>query len=174
MERLKFDPQKIEVVNIEKVKPNKWNPKQKNTNEYKKVKESIKKKGLRLPIIVRENEEHYEIIDGEQRYTASKELGYKKVIIYNEGKISDKEAKELTIWYQQQVPFDEIMLAEMIEEMTRMYDIKDLELPFDEKEIEELQQLVKFDWRNIEKNNLNPEDIELPKKNKCPNCGYEW
>jgi len=86
-------------VPIDQVRPNTWNPKDKNTEEYEKVKLSIQKR-IRQPIIVRETDTNsYEIIDGEQRWTACKELAFENVLVYNEGKVSDQEARELTIFF---------------------------------------------------------------------------
>jgi len=68
MERLIFNPEKLKLVEIDKVIPNSWNPKKKDTEEYKRIKLGIELKGLRLPIIVREMGTNFEIIDGEQRF----------------------------------------------------------------------------------------------------------
>lgn len=148
-----FDPKKIAIVPIEQVTPNTYNPKSKNTPEFEKIKEGIKLKGQRMPIVVRElkgSEENpglvYEILDGEQRYTAAKDLGFTEVLIYNEGPVSDKEARELTIWYQQQVPFNEIDLAGLVTNMLADYD--NIELPFTDKEIAHFKDLAEFNFDN--------------------------
>lgn len=166
---IKFDPSKIKVVGIDEVRPNSWNPKDKDTEEYKKILEGIRLKGLRLPIIVRENN-GFEILDGEQRWTACKELGFEKVIIYDEGQISDKEAQELTIWYQQQVPFNEIELAKVIKGLASQYN--DLELPFTEEQIQNYIKMEDFDWNQFNQE-TDSEKFE-PKKAKCPECGFEF
>jgi hypothetical protein len=140
--KIGFDPKKIKVVSVDSVRPNTWNPKSKGGAEFEKVKKSIETKGQRAyPIIVRENK-GYEIIDGEQRWTACKELGFKEVLIYDEGKVTDKEAKELTIWYQQQVPFDHLDLSYLITELKLEH--KDIELPYNELELEEMKKISEF------------------------------
>jgi hypothetical protein len=156
VERLEFKKEQIKEVNIDEVRPNTWNPKDKDTEDYRKVKRGIQLKGQRLPIIVRENN-GYEIIDGEQRWTACKELGYKKVIIYNEGQLSDKDAKELTIWYQMQVPFNEIELANLVKDLSQY---EDLEIPYNEEEIKEMCELSGFSWEDYNK------DKEIKEENK--------
>ncbi len=143
MERIKYDSKNIAIIDIDDVRPNNWNPKDKQTEEYEIIKRGIKLKGLRLPIIVRENK-GYEIIDGEQRWRICKELGYKKIIIYNEGQVSDKEARELTIWYEQHVPFNEVNLAKLITDMNTDYG--NLEVPFTDEAIKDMEKLTKFDW----------------------------
>ena len=144
VERLSFDPKQIKVVPISTVRPNTWNPKQKDTKEYERVKRGISLKGLRLPVIVRSNGAGYEIIDGEQRWTACGELGYERVIIYDAGELSDQEAQELTLWYQQQVPFDDVLLAGLLSGLNTDY-ANLLEVPFSEEEINEYAALATFD-----------------------------
>jgi ParB/RepB/Spo0J family partition protein len=154
---IKFNPEKLIVVEVKDVRPNTWNPKDSDTKEYQVVKESLEKKGFRLPIVVRENN-GYEIIDGEQRWTAWKELGNDKVLIYNEGKVSDQEARELTIWYEQRVPFNEIDLAQLVKEMSVNYE--NLELPFSDEEMQEMIQVATFNWDDYKKEYVEEEEIK--------------
>lgn len=145
---IKFDPKNIKVVPIDQVQPNGYNPKDKETPEYEKVKESLRVKGLRLPIVVREYEDKpnfYHIIDGEQRWTAAKDLGFVDVLIYSEGVVTDQEAKELTIWYEQKVPFNELELAKLVVSMQADFP-DNLVLPFTDEEMARMQELVKFNW----------------------------
>lgn len=137
-----LDLTKIIKVPIDEVRPNSWNPKAKNTPEYFKVKESIKVNGLRGFIPVRDND-GYEIIDGQQRWTSAKELGFTHIYIYDHEKVSDQRAKELTIWYQQQVPFVEMDLSHMVRDMQEQYG--KLELPFSEQETYDLLKLTAVD-----------------------------
>jgi hypothetical protein len=154
MQKLEFDTSKVKLVNIDSVTPNKWNPKDKDTLEFEKVKKSVEINGLRIPIIVREVEQGFEIIDGEQRFTACKQLGYEQVIIYNEGIIEDKKAKELTIWYQQQVPFNQIELASLIKDLYIEFG-EMIEIPFSLDEIKEFTSLNDFDVDSFD-NSLIP------------------
>lgn len=157
MERLEFDKENTFIVNIEEVRVNTWNPKDGDTEEYQKIKKGISKKGQRLPVIVRQVEEQkgYEIIDGQQRYTACKELGFTRLFIYNEGYISDKEAKELTIWYQQQVPFNEVSLAFLIKELSIE---EDLQLPYTDIEMENFLKIADTDWDKFTDNGDDGDD----------------
>ena len=97
---------------------------------------------MRDPIIVREVDGHYEVIDGEQRYTAAKELGYKEIYVYNEGQMSEKEAKALTIWYQVQVPFNDIDLSHLVIELADLQ----IELPYTDGEIADFRNMADFDF----------------------------
>jgi ParB/RepB/Spo0J family partition protein len=155
---IEFNTEKILVVDIDKVRPNPWNPKERDTEEYKMVLESIRVNGLRLPVIVRDND-GYEIIDGEQRYTACLDLDYPKVVIYNEGKMDDKRAKELTLWYQTQVPTEDIKLAELITDLHTNYD--SMSIPYSEEDINNYLGLLDFDFDNFGKD--KPEFEEEPR-----------
>lgn len=137
-----FDFTKLKKVNISEVSVNGWNPKDKNTKEYKQVVRSIENNGLRDPVIVREVNGHYEVIDGEQRYTAANELGYKEIWVYNEGKMDEAEAKALTIWYQVQVPFNEIDLSHLVVEL----DDLNVLLPYTEDQIMDFKNMAQFDF----------------------------
>ncbi len=160
-----FDISKVSIVDINELRPNSWNPKNLDTKEYQRVKASVEKNGLRGPIIVRENlllsnEEQipYEILDGEQRWRSCKDLGYTKVIIYNEGEISDQRAKELTIWYQQQVPFNEVKLAWLIKDLISEGNAS---VPYSSEEVDAYLKATEFDMNSFKKNNLN-ENNETP------------
>ena len=141
-----FDPTKVLKVQIDNVEPNSYNPKQKDTPEYRNVVKSIQLNGLKQPIFVREvdDNDNYVIVDGEQRWTAAKELGYKEIYIYNLGKISEEEAKSLTIWFEVQVPFDEADLAPIVMELNDL----NIELPYNELEIDGFRNLATFNFED--------------------------
>lgn len=148
-----LDPTKIDVVAIDSVRANTWNPKDNDTKEFLDVKESIRLKGLRGFIIVREKPiegSKYEIIDGEQRWRACKELGFEKIIIYNEGEVSDKEAIELTVTWQAQVPFNELSIAKLV--TTSIEKFGEFQSYFSEQKIKEMQELAKFDFEAYKNN----------------------
>ncbi len=171
MNKINFDVNKIKMVNISLVKPNPWNPKDKQREEFQKVKKSVETNGLRSPIVVRNKGEYYEIIDGEQRYTACLELGFENIIIYDEGDLDDKTAKELTVWYQQQVPFNDLELSELIKDLSVDYSFKDLNLPYNEEELMNYINLTNFEFKDYAE--TLPEPIEEKKEVLCPNCGHK-
>lgn len=139
-----FDPTKVLKVQIDNVEPNDYNPKEKDTPEYRNVVRSIQLNGLKQPIFVREvdGNDNFVIVDGEQRWTAAKELGYKEIYVYNLGKISEEEAKSLTIWFEVQVPFSEYELAPIVMELNDLQ----MELPYNELEIDGFRNLASFDF----------------------------
>lgn len=132
---------KLKKVKIDDVRPNSWNPKDKEHENLENIKKSIKMYGFKQPVQVRQNN-GYEIIDGEQRWTAMKELGAKHIYIYDNGEVSDEDAKNETLWWQVQVPFEAIGLANLVTEL----DGLEMELPYSPKEIKEFAEMSKFDF----------------------------
>lgn len=152
-----LDFTKLSVVPIDEVRPNPWNPKDKDTKSFADVKASIQENGLRGFIVVRDNPiegSPFEIIDGEQRWRACKELGFEKVAIYNEGKVDDQRAQELTLWWQVQVEFNELSLAKLVSQMIEQFG--EIKTPYDEKKIAEMQELAKFSFDSYTKTNTTP------------------
>lgn len=133
----KVDLSKLKIVPIDDVRPNPWNPKRENHLKYLDVRKSIEKHGFKAPIQVRQND-GLEIIDGEQRWRAAKELGYTEVIVYDNGRVSDEDAKNETLWWQVQVPFEETPLADLVVELHKL----DAELPFTSAEIANFEKIV--------------------------------
>lgn len=144
----------LKIVPITQVKPNSWNPKNKNTPEYQDVIRSLKTYGQRTPIIVRQlAKDIYEIIDGEQRWTGMLELGFKKIAILIQD-VDQKTAQELTAWFEHKVPFDDVMLSEWVKKLHDEFD--EVILPFSDERIKELLDLSTFDWNEDDDNYSNP------------------
>lgn len=146
-----YDQSKLKVVKLGDVRPNSWNPKEKDHENIKKIEQNIKRIGFNEPIRVREND-GFEIIDGEQRWTAARNLGLEEVVIYNEGKLTDEEARAATLWWQVQVPFDDIKLAY---EVAALADL-DVEVPYSESEIADFKELADFSFDDY--NSERPDD----------------
>lgn len=162
MAGLVFDVKNVKKVPIELVLPNSWNPKEENTPEYLRIKEGIRLKGLRGAIPVRQRTDNgevwYEIIDGQQRRTAAQELGFAELYIYDHGEVSEKDAKELTIWYQQQVPFSRVDEAYLVSSLVDDYGANNLELPYTPHELDALVGLAHFDFDSA----MQATDMESP------------
>lgn len=70
-----------EIVSLQtkEIIPNKINPNKMSTQTFNKLKLSLQKFGQLSPIIVRKKQDNFEIIDGEYRWRASKELGLTEI-----------------------------------------------------------------------------------------------
>lgn len=150
-----YDPKNIKKVKIDEVEVNDYNPKAKETKEYQNVVKSLRINGLQQPIMVRELNGKYVIVDGEQRYTAAKELGFEEIYIYNFGEISDEDAKATTIWMEVQVPFDQIDLAPIALELHE----QGFELPFTDLQLDDFKHIAEFDFDSyVAEDNLPVKD----------------
>lgn len=92
------DHEQVEKVSIEKIRPNKYQPRTIFSEEkIEELARTIHTHGVIQPIVVRSiGEEQYEIIAGERRYRAMKSLGWEEVpaIIRN---LDDKETASIAL-----------------------------------------------------------------------------
>ena len=87
----------IKKIKIDSIKPNKMQPRKNfNSEKLKELKDSIKEKGIIQPIIIRPIEGGYELIAGERRFRAVKELGYHEIPAILK-KVSDADSLELSL-----------------------------------------------------------------------------
>lgn len=77
-------------VPITKCRPNKWNPRGMNPQEFVSLKESLKSYGQDKPIQVWEVKDGYEILGGYHTWKAMKEVGFKEIEV-NIQKFANKE-----------------------------------------------------------------------------------
>jgi ParB family transcriptional regulator, chromosome partitioning protein len=163
-----------QVVEITKLVPNKYNPKldynstPELQSEFERIKKSIVAHGQIDPIIVREVENSFEIINGFHRFNAMKDLGYEKVEIKNLGKISLNEAISKTLSLEKTgLKMDTILEAKLIKEFRDAEGELD-KLPYSDEEMKELIGMLEFDFDKFE--NQSNEPVEK-RKVTCPECG---
>lgn len=87
----------LTVCGIEELRPNRYQPRKNfSDQDQKQLVASIKKNGIIQPIIVRKQNEGYEIIAGERRWRAAQAAGMKDVpIVIREA--SEMEAAEISL-----------------------------------------------------------------------------
>jgi len=152
----------VSLLNIDKVEPNPWNPNVQNEQQFKAEIESITNNGFLAPILVRAFDDHYQIIDGEHRLKALKEIIEKKI----EGKrnvpdlvksgqipsividVDDANAKKLTIIMNEtRGRADFAKLGALLTEIK--VDLPDdlaVGLPYTETQLNELMEIATFSW----------------------------
>ncbi len=89
--------ERIGEIKVSSIKPSTLQPRKKfNSEKLKELKDSIREKGIIQPVVVRPAESGYELIAGERRFRAVKELGYESIpaIVKN---ISDADSLELSL-----------------------------------------------------------------------------
>jgi ParB family chromosome partitioning protein len=89
--------QQIGKLKVSLITPNKLQPR-KHFDETKlgELKDSIKEKGIIQPVIVRSTEDGYELIAGERRLRAAKELGYDEIPAIVKD-VNDADSLELSL-----------------------------------------------------------------------------
>ncbi|WP_130838465.1 ParB/RepB/Spo0J family partition protein [Lachnoclostridium sp. Marseille-P6806] len=85
-------------IRLTKVEPNRKQPRMAFDQEkLDELADSIKKFGLLEPLIVRTVGTHYEIIAGERRWRAAKQVGLKEVPVIIRNNLTEKEVVELSL-----------------------------------------------------------------------------
>jgi len=150
-----FTTQK-KVVQIDEIIPNPYNPNVQDKATFQKEIKSIQELGMLGSILVRDYFGKYQILDGEHRWKAAKELGYTEMTVETIGEISDQKAKFLTIHLNNLRGKDDVFKrAQILKEL----DEGQLELlPFSAEEIENEKQLITFDFAQYSK------ESDLPKR----------
>lgn len=88
---MKIDIRQWELVDLDKLVPNKWNPNKVAATEMELLKLSIVKSGFCFPIVVIKDEDKYMIVDGYHRHLVAKKLKMKQVPVV----ILDEPVNEL-------------------------------------------------------------------------------
>jgi len=89
--------ERVSNLDINSIVPNRFQPRKKFGEEkLKELMDSVREKGVIQPIIVRSVEGGYELIAGERRYRAVKELGHERIpAIIKE--VNDADSLELSL-----------------------------------------------------------------------------
>lgn len=136
----------VRTVPIDSVVPNTWNPNRQSAAKFEQTCKVIKQYGFLDPCTVRSGRPKgkkfakLEIIDGEHRWRAAKELGYTEILVEDVGRMADAVAKTLTdIMNNLQGENDPARWADMVEQI-RQEDAAYLEfLPYEPAEFEMLE-----------------------------------
>lgn len=153
------------VVSVKKLRANKWNYNEMDEFTLQKLKNTIVYDGFVADVIVRETPNEateYEIIDGEHRWFAVKELGMKRVPIKNLGKLGDTEAKALSVKLNElKGRANTDSLALIIDEVFKTGDeVLIGTLPYEESELNDLLRLVAKDLEDVHVPDEDDEEAE--------------
>jgi len=150
-------------IPVEHIYPNNWNPNRQKQTTFEKEKESIRKFGMIDPLLVRDlttdGVPRFEIIDGEHRWRASKDVGLDAIpcVITH---FDDETARRLTITMNElRGDADPILLAEMLSDLTESVEVNDLlsTMPWSEKQLSNILEVASLDL-----DELAQDDIILP------------
>lgn len=146
---------KILTVDIDLVHPNPYNPNVVEDGVFEQLKKNILREGLIGAIIVRGDKEkssEYIIIDGEHRWRAAKDVGYKEIpIIVLDRKLPDAMIATINL-NKLRGELDTLKLAEVIHELNKTYSTEELEdkLGYTSDELTGMEELLQFDFEDVE------------------------
>ena len=153
---------KIFSLELAKVLPNPWNPNKQNDRQYQAEIQSICDNGFVAPILVRKQENNYQIIDGEHRWRALNEIIERGLV----GKwnvpdlvksmtipaivleVSDAQAKKLTIIMNEtRGQADLAQLGALLADIAPDFGTDlGLGLPYSAPQLAELMSISEFNW----------------------------
>lgn len=139
-------------VSIALIHRNPWNPNVQQEPEFEAVKSGLEAYGQVAPLVVRTHptkEGHYELIDGEHRLRAMRELGTRYCDIYDLGFVPDSKAKKLTVVLSEaRGANDALKLGALFKDLMNELDNDELlaGLPQGMGDIEDLVKLADYDW----------------------------
>lgn len=142
-----------QLIEVSKMKKAKWNYKYEDEEKQQKLYNQIKKNGQLENVIVRElKKDVYEVVNGNHRLPVFKKLNIKKVMCYNCGKITLRQAQRIAVETNETAfPADQLKLAELILNITKEFDVEDLAntMPYTQNEIESQIDMLNYEWDKI-------------------------
>ena len=149
------DVKNFKLVDINKLIKAPWNYKEEDAEQQEKLENSIKKWGQVENIIVRDlGNGTFEVANGNHRIEAFKKLNFKKVFVYDLGRISMEEAALLaTSTNENKFKFSEAKLSELLKTVSAKVSIQDMVdvLPWDETMVNDYIKVSDFDFAQFEK-----------------------
>ena len=125
-------------IPVEKIVANQKNPRSKKhfkSEELQSLKASIEEHGILQPVLVQPRrdgakEDHYELVEGERRYTAAKDLGIKEIPAIIGSKLDDHE--QLVAMYNVHTQFRGWEVAEQLRTIKQLVERSGGKKPDDE------------------------------------------
>jgi hypothetical protein len=125
-----------------------WNYKGSDKKTMKKLIANMKINGQIQLLIVRElGKSKYEIINGNHRFEALLDLGFKSAVCLNLGMVSLAHAKRIAFETNEtEFEADNVKLSDMVKELSKTFTMEDLEetLPFSKKEMQAMFDVTSF------------------------------
>lgn len=148
---------KYQPIDITKLVKAPWNYKEEDDFMSKQLVGNLKQNGQVENILVRELDDgQFEVVNGNHRYDAMKELGFEVVMTYNLGKISLAAAKRIAVATNEtKFKSDPYKFAQLMNELQTEFSIESLQedMPFSANEIENFKQLSEFNWEGTNREN---------------------
>jgi hypothetical protein len=156
---------RLETIQLKKLNPAEYNPRQITKEEFEGLKESLKTFGQQENLIVNKD---MTIISGHQRFEAMKTLGWTEAVC-NVVDLDKHQEKKLNVIMNSTAisgKYDDLKLSEILEELKLDDDYESLRL----HKLDPLDLSDKFDNKEVDVDNL----IDSDKSKVCPKCGFEY
>ena len=144
--------EKFIEIDIEKLVKAEWNYKEEDAELQQKLVNNIKANGQIENIIIRELDTgFYEVVNGNHRYDALKELGFDKAIAYNLGKVSQAQARRIAISTNEtKFKANQEKFIDLMNELIDEFSVEDLvqDMPYSEEQLVNFKNLKEFDWKD--------------------------
>lgn len=158
-----------ETVPVEAIHPNGFNPNRQTEAEFEAVKQALLRHGQVLPLVVRwhpDKEGEYQIIDGEHRLRAFRELKVEEVLVWNLGHLEDARAMHLNAVLTETRGANDSqelgkLFGTLIESGMALDEIA-VGLPHDPGQVQEIVDYGEYDWKNEYKDAEEPPPVEVP------------
>lgn len=150
--------------------PNPWNPNRMDGLTYAKTIESIRKYGFIDPMTLRampDKPGEWQIIDGENRWRAARDLGIEHGPAFSLGNVEEKMAMQLTIVLNElRGQYDPRSMGSLLRNLLDNDTIDELTrtLPFTEESLRGLIGLQDFDWGTLGKQEESKPSAERPRE----------
>ena len=133
-------------IDVEKLKPNPWNPNRMSEEMYHKLKAYVRREGLVEPIVVRPVSDRFQILGGYHRWKIAGELGYETVPCAVVD-LDDRRAKILTVNLNEMKGQSvSALLSELVHDLSQELTLEDLEsqLPYSEADLKDALEIMKI------------------------------
>ena len=148
-------------ITLNKLKKAYWNYKDEDSEVtmdlLDNLENNFKRNGQVENILVRDmGKGIFEVINGNHRYDVAKRLKLKNMMCFNFGKISEVQAKRISVETNEtKFHSDQIKLAMTINELVGEFDLGELlsTLPFCENEVENFDKLLNFEMEEVPEDN---------------------
>lgn len=156
----------ITLIELNKIKPNDYNPNVVPEDILAKLRQEIGQKGLTQPIIVRSRGNAYEVIDGEHRWQICRDLGWQEIpCIIQDFDDNEAKIKTLQLNYMRGLAVP-IKLAHLIHDLSKEIKLEDLtkRLPYEQPQLVDNLELLKLpdNFGKELENKAKQEEQELP------------
>lgn len=143
-----------QLVSVSKLQKAPWNVKEDDALQATKLANNIRRNKQVVNIIVRDMPNGMlEVVDGNHRVDAFKEVGMRSAVAYQLGKVSVAEAKRIALEINEtRFKTDHLRMAEVIASLTERFSMDDLEstLPFSKSDIESYLAVLDIELKNAQ------------------------